>query len=139
MTKHTCKNCGHKWTRPDDVIDWIELCEICIRANTLIWQIYKIVGQDGATSAHYKLTIHPEVFKKFQLFKEYSHKPGKYNKTHIYKKNGKYGIKLQQTFFFSPHPKDSKLVFHKVDVILDKNIFWWYMEKVGKNEKRKKI
>ena len=125
-----CERCGYVWFLPSDVIDLVGLCEICTRANILHSQIYHIVGQDVGISQHYKLTIHSTVFEKFKLF--IPNKPGKYNKTHIYKKNGKYKILLQQRIF-SSCSDDSKLVYHYVDVVLNKKIFWWYMKKI-KNE-----
>jgi len=125
-----CLRCGYEWKTPPDVIHFFPLCKICERANNLLLQIFHIVGQDGPISTSYELIIHPEVFKKFRLFKEFPNKPGKYNKTHIYKKDGKYGIKLQQRFFTGYRKEESKLIFHNVKVILDKNIFWWYMKKV---------
>ena len=127
MKKTICENCGYKWSVPPDVIG-DRFCKICIRAEMLHSQIYHIVGQDGPISTYYKLIIHPEVFAKFKLIKDFSNKPGKYNKTHIYKDGNKYMIKLQQRWFDSP--TKSELIFHTVEVILNKNIFWWYMMNV---------
>jgi len=123
-----CGTCGSKFNESKCVINFNPMCDECQRAQSLQWQIFHIVGQDGAISSHYKLIIHPEVFEKFRLIPEFSDKPGKYNQTHIYKKDNNYGIKLQQTFF-GDTIEDKKHIFHIVDVVLDKNIFWWYMKK----------